>query len=126
MFRITDNLATHGLGETTYPATTLQEGFLDDFWIVDVRDMLDEWQPVDAYRKKIDYAIACLKEHRRIVICCGAGQSRSPAIAIAVLMKQHDMDFDSAYNLVKGQVPIADIEPCHISRLKELFNIGPA
>ncbi|NWG36113.1 dual specificity protein phosphatase [Nitrososphaera sp.] len=126
MFKVTDTLATHGLGETTYPAKGLQEGFLGetDFWIVDVRDMLDESQPVDVYRQKIDYAISCLEKHGRIVVCCGAGQSRSPAIAIGVLMKRYSMDFYDAYNLVRENVPVAQIEPSHIRRLKELFDVG--
>lgn len=126
MFKISDRLATHGLGETTYPANELQDGFLDgtNFWIVDVRDMLDESQPVDVYRKKIDYAISCLEKHERIVICCGAGQSRSPAIAIGVLMKRYNMDFYDAYNLVRERVPVAQIEPSHMVNLKRLFNVG--
>src|SRR5437867_4402345 len=126
MFKITDNLAVHGLGETTYPATKLQEGLLDntDYWIVDVRDILDESQPIEVYRDKIDYAISSLAIHKKIVLCCGAGQSRSPAIAIGVLMKRYNMDFYDAYNLVREKVPIAQIEPCHISKQKKLFNVG--
>jgi predicted protein tyrosine phosphatase len=126
LFKITDNLAIHGLGETTYPAAKLQEGQLadTDYWIVDVRDMLDESQSIEVYRQKIDYAISCIEKHKKIVICCGAGQSRSPAIAIGVLMKRYNMDFYDAYNLVREKVPMAQIEPCHISKLKKLFNIG--
>jgi predicted protein tyrosine phosphatase len=126
MFQITDSLATHGLGETTYPAARLEEGFLDNtgFWIVDVRDMLDESQPVDAYKRKIDYALLCLDKHKKVVVCCGAGQSRSPAIAIGILMKRFNMDFYDAYNLVREKVPIAQIEPCHINKLKQLFHVG--
>jgi predicted protein tyrosine phosphatase len=127
LFKITDSIAVHGLGESDYPAKALQEGFLDksDSWIVDVRDIRDESQPAGAYRDKIDYAIECLNNHGRIVICCGAGQSRSPAIAIGVLMKKYDMDFYDAYNLVREKVPNAEIEPCHIEKLKRLFNVGP-
>jgi len=126
LFKITDAISIHGLGETTYPAKALQEGFLDgtDSWIVDVRDMLDESQPAEKYTEKIDYAISCMKEHKKIVICCGSGQSRSPAIAIGVLMKKYNMDFYDAYNLIREKVPTAQIEPCHISKLKKLFNVG--
>lgn len=126
MFKITENLATHGLGETTYPAAKLDGGLLadTDFWIVDVRDMLDESQPIEVYQQKIDHAISCLDKHEKIAVCCGAGQSRSNAIAIGVLMKKYSMDFYDAYNLIREKVPIAQIEPCHISKLKKLFNVG--
>ncbi len=126
MFKITNAIATHGLGETNYPATALDGRMLDetDYWIVDVRDMLDESQPAEVYQKKIEYAISCLDKNKKIVICCGAGQSRSNAIAIGVLMKKYNMDFYDAYNLVREKVPIAQIEPCHISKLKKMFNVG--
>lgn len=124
--KIRENLAIHGLGEGTYPAAKLEEGKLADadYWIVDVRDMLDESQPIDVYSQKIDYAISCLDKHKKIVICCGAGQSRSPAIVIGVLMKRYNIDFYSAYNLVREKVLVAQIEPCHISKLKKLFSVG--
>lgn len=126
MFKIADSLAVHALRESTYPAAKLQEGFLDntDYWIVDVRDILDESQPIEVYRDKIDQAISALTQHKKIVICCGAGQSRGPAIAIGVLMKRYNMDFYDAFNLVSEKVPIAQIEPCHIGKLKKLFNVG--
>lgn len=126
MYKITENIATHWLGETTYPATALDKGKLEnaDYWIVDVRDMLDEPQDIEIYRKKIDYAVSCLEEHKKIVVCCGAGMSRSPAIALGVLTQKYNMDFYGAYNLVHEKVPIAEIEPCHINKLKKLFNVG--
>ena len=126
MFKITDNLATHGLGEWTYPEKTRRHGQLEgtDFWIVDVRDMRDESQPLEVYQDKIEHAISNLERYGKIVICCGAGQSRSNAIAIGVLMKYRHMDFYDAYNQVTEKVPIAQIEPCHISALKKLFNVG--
>ena len=75
MFKITDKIAAHGLGETTYPATALQDGRLEDtdFWIVDVPDRLYESQPSGVYHKKIEYAISCLNKNEKIVLCCGAG-----------------------------------------------------
>jgi len=86
--------------------------------------MLDESQPAEIYKQKIDDAISTLAKHKKIVICCGAGQSRSPAIASGILMKHYNMDFYNAYNLVREKVPEALIEPCHISKLKKLFNVG--
>jgi protein-tyrosine phosphatase len=126
MFKITDKIATHGLGESNYPATAFDDGWLKDtdFWIVDVRDILDESQPAEVYERTIQRAITALDKNEKIVICCGAGQSRSNAIAIGVLMKKYNMDFYDAYNLVREKVPIAQIEPCHISKLKRMFNVG--
>lgn len=34
------------------------------------------------------------------------------------------MDFYDAYNLIREKVPIAQIEPSHMSKLKKLFNVG--
>lgn len=39
-------------------------------------------------------------------------------------MKHNNMDFYDAYNLVREKVPVAQIEPGHIERLKKLFNVG--
>jgi hypothetical protein len=62
MFKISDNIATHGLGErtTTVIGEDLEQGILKgtDFWIVDVRDMIDGNQPLELYQRKIDYAIS--------------------------------------------------------------------
>ena len=130
MYKITDKIATHGLGETNYPMDEMQmmqdRGFLadTDFWVVDVRDMLDEPQPHNIYMSMISRAVSALNEHRKIVICCGAGQSRSPAIAIGVLMEKYKMDFYDAYDLIREKVPIAEIEPCHISAIKKIYNVG--
>ena len=39
-------------------------------------------------------------------------------------MKHYNMDFYDAYNLIREKVSIAQIEPCHISKLKKLFDVG--
>jgi protein-tyrosine phosphatase len=126
MFQITNKIATHGLGESNYPETVLRDGLLEDtdFWIVDVRDMEDWSQPIEVYERSIQRAIAALDKNKRIVICCGAGQSRSNAIALGVLMKKYDMGFYDAYNLIMEKVPIAQIDPFHIAALKKLFKVG--
>lgn len=124
MFRITNNLATHGLGETTYPVTTLKEWLLEntDFWIVDVRDMLDEPQDIEVYKNKIECHIP-LAESWKDCHLLRSRRSRSPAIAIGVLIKHYKMDYYDAYNLVHDKVPVAEIEPCHINKLKKMFEL---
>jgi predicted protein tyrosine phosphatase len=127
LFKITDSIAVDGIGESNYPATALQDGYLDksEYWVVDVRDMKDESQPEEVYERKIEYAIDCLNKHNKIVICCGAGQSRSPAIAIGVLLKRYYMNFYDAFDLVKEKVPNAEIEPIHLAKLRKIFSVGP-
>jgi predicted protein tyrosine phosphatase len=57
------------------------------------------------------------------VICCGAGKSRSNAIALGVLV-ENGMDFYDALELVKARVPIRHIDPSHITALKRLFKVS--
>ncbi len=130
MYVITPWLATHGLGETSYPIVNEMQmiqdrGYLAEtpYWIVDVRDMLDEPQSLDTYMQTISRAVGWKRAKEKIVICCGAGQSRSNAIAIGVLIEVCKMNFYEAHDLVRDKVPIAQIEPCHISALKKLYNV---
>jgi protein-tyrosine phosphatase len=116
------------MDEMQIAQSKLQEGpYLKgtDFYIVDVRDMLDEPQPLETYIYMISRAITTLNKHKKIVICCGAGQSRSNAIAIGVLMEKYKMNFYDAYSLIREKVPITLIEPCHLSALKEIYDVGP-
>lgn len=126
MYKITEYLATHGLGESSYPMERIKTGeVLEDtgFAIVDVRLMLDEPQPLEVYKNTIAIAMVALNRRGKIVICCGAGQSRSNAIALAVLMIKENMDFYDAWEKVKERVPICMIESCHISAIKKLFGV---
>lgn len=108
------------------PKDKLETGRLledTDFVILDCRDLLDEANEHQAYIDKIHEAEELLKKHEKIVVCCGAGASRSPAIAIAILTKYCSMTFQQAYDLVHEKVPIAEIEPCHLNSLKRIFNV---
>lgn len=133
LFRITDSLATHGLGGLVSTGERsgieLVQGQLAEtgFGVLDVRDMFDATQPVSTYDKKIDDAISVLERHGRVVVCCSAGQSRSNSIAIGVLIRKYGMDFYAAFELVREKVPVVLIAPCHIDALKELFKVpaGP-
>jgi protein-tyrosine phosphatase len=79
--------------------------------------------PVADVLKKIDLAWELMQKHGRVVICCVAGISRRYAIALGILVKYGGMDFYDAWELVKDRVPIANINPSHISKLKKLFNV---
>lgn len=129
MYKITDTLATHALGEIQYPLPKekLETGHLfdnTDFVILDCRDLLDEPNERQAYLDKLNEAEKLLQENKKIVVFCGAGLSRSPAIAIAILTKFHNMSFHEAYNLVHTKVPDIEIESCHIKSLAKILNIN--
>jgi protein-tyrosine phosphatase len=129
MFKITENLATHGLGETTYPLAKdkLRTGQIlegTDFMILDCRDMRDEYNPPEVYEKKLWEAADIIETHGKVVIYCGAGQSRSPAIALGVLTGYYRMNFYDAHNMIRETVPIVQIEPSHITALKKMFDVG--
>jgi predicted protein tyrosine phosphatase len=92
--------------------------------VADVRDLYDDdSNSLEDYEKKIDLAWELMRRYGRVVICCVAGISCSNAIALGVLVKHFDMDFYDAWTLVEDRVPIANINPSHISKLKRLFNV---
>lgn len=127
MFSVNEVLAVHALGEKGYYPllyVDLDVGMIKGHRIVDVRCLYDE--PLNNhndYRLNIMRAVSWLEIDERVVICCGAGISRSPAIAVGVLVKHFKMNFYDAMNLVDEKVPTAQIEPCHISALKHIFNV---
>ena len=132
MYRILDNLATHGIGENiltdggkSRTGMKLAPGrIMGEWYIVDVRDMLNHGgNPVSLYKKKIFTVAGFLLEDKKIVICCGSGHSRSNAIAIGVLADKFGMNFYDALELVKKKVPICKINPSHIDALKKLFDV---
>ena len=130
MFKIIENkLATQGIHE--FSCQELKDvdygtgGITNITWpVADVRDLYDDdSNSMEDYEKKIDFAWELMQKHGRVVICCVAGISRSNAIAVGVLVKHGGMDFYDALELVKDRVPIANINPSHISKLKRLFNV---
>lgn len=127
IYQITEYLATSAIGENYYPMPKelLQTGkMLEDWTILDVRDLLDERNPIQAYEKKLFEAANLIQiTADKIVVCCGAGQSRSNAIALGILTGYYGMDFYEAWELVKDKVPICLIDPSHIRALKKIFKI---
>ena len=127
MFRINDVLATHGLGgEPYYPMRYVdcETGHIDGWRVVDVRPLLDEPGNSQAdYLLNVARVTSWLDAGERVVVCCGAGQSRSNAVAIAVLVRRFKMDYWDAFELVREKVPIMEIEPCHIAALKRMFKV---
>ena len=135
MYKILDNLATHGLAydndgdNKRYPISkdsvseqeilTFSEKTDKDgnkWLIIDARILSDyEVNDIDDYLALIDAALRALYQNHNVVICCGAGISRSNAIALGVLMKHFHRDFYDAVDLIEEKVPICNIDPLHIT-----------
>ncbi len=57
--------------------------------IVDVRDLVDKaGNDIDYIKSKIDESLVFLQQHKKIIICCDYGMSRSNSIGIGVLWVQ--------------------------------------
>ena len=132
MYIITDEIATHGIGETVHPLpwTDRKIGTLNDWKIYDVRFLSDlgEENPDAIYALTINdihQDICDYNDGQKVVICCGAGQSRSCAIAVGVLMQMNGMNYYDAVELVKLRVPICHMDPSHLAALRRLFHVGP-
>ena len=123
MYRITNNLATVGLGVAD--ANEVYDSFyLKNWLLIDVRHLKDDGSntPED-YMAKIDEAGELIDLKCNVVIGCVAGESRSNSIALGVLVKYFHLDFYDAWELVKKHVPICHIDPSHINKLKKLFGV---
>ena len=127
MYQITKELATHGIGEKgTHPLPWDERdiGFIDGWQIYDVRFLSDlgEDNPLALYALTIKDVCHQLATHKT-VICCGAGQSRSNAIAVGALTYACMWNYWEALALVKSEVPICNIDPSHLAALKKLFRV---
>jgi protein-tyrosine phosphatase len=130
LFKIIENkLATQGIQQFSY--RVLNEGnhqtneFTAQSWpVVDVRDLYDDGSSkLEVYEKKIDLSWQVIQNYGRVVVCCVAGVNRSNAIALGVLVKYFEMDFDDAMALIRKKVPIANIDLLHIVQLKKLLKL---
>jgi hypothetical protein len=98
--------------------------------ILDVRKLND-----DGSNKLMDYARLIMvgrhyiSHNDHVIVCCHVGHSRSNAIAVGILTEcgaRYDltpMNFFDACNLVVNKVPVCNIDPSHISKLKKLFGV---
>ena len=141
MYKILDNLATHGIAYNhdnnyyliskdsvseeeilTFSEATDEDG--SKWLIIDARILSDyKVNDIQDYLALIDTCLLALNQNHRILVCCGAGISRSNAVALGVLVKHFKMDFYDAWELIKEKVPISNIDPLHIVALKKIFNV---
>lgn len=102
--------------------------------ILDCRHLSDSNEnDLKSYRVTINTGIKLLKQinmdkrysdrFKGIVCCCSAGQSRSNAIAIGILIEEFLLDFWKAWDLIREKNPICNIAQHHIDALKKIYNI---
>ena len=90
--------------------------------IIDARILRDyEVNDIDNYLALIDAASHALDQNHSVVICCGAGISRSNAMALGVLMKHFHMNFCDALDLIVEKVPICNIDPITHYSIKKRY-----
>jgi protein-tyrosine phosphatase len=126
MYKILDNLATHGIGEPGILKgySECKQGLIDRFRIIDVRTLIDGPNPLFDYELNIMRVISYLEIDEKVVICCRLGISRSNAIALGVLVYYFKMNLNQAMELIGSKVPICNILSPHILALQKLLNIG--
>jgi protein-tyrosine phosphatase len=125
MYKILDNLATHGIGEPGILKgySECKQGSVDNFRIIDVRTLVDGPNPSFDYELNIMRAISYLEIDEKVVIYCRLGMSRSNAIALGVLVHYFKIDFNRALELIISKIPICNILTPHILTLQKLLNI---
>lgn len=100
------------------------EFFNKDWIVLDCRGLRDEGpSPKSWYKTLITQGNQIKNNGYPVVCCCSAGQSRSSAIAVALLVHSFSMEFYQALELVKEKNPLCLIAPQHISTLKKIFKV---
>jgi hypothetical protein len=127
MYKILENLATHGLGEPRELKNYIdgQIGFIDDFRIIDVRKLPEFVAPPSPaeYKLNIIRVTSYLELGDKVAICSSRGMNRSNAVALGVLVQHFKMDFFKAWELIQTRVPICNIISANIVALTKLFNV---
>jgi rhodanese-related sulfurtransferase len=127
MYKILENLATHGLGEPSELSgyVDCEIGFKDDFRIIDVRTLpeFDAPSSLSEYKLNIMRVTSYLELGEKVVVCCSHGMNRSNSIALGVLVQYHKMNFFKALELIQSRVPICTIISTNIVALTKLFNV---
>ena len=103
-------LATYGLGNWQYNKDKIGE-----FKILDLRKLRDDdSNSLEDYKRLIDEGCQMLDKHRKVVIGCLAGISRSNAIAMGILMQKYGLSFEEAFDVVSDRIKNCLIEPSHL------------
>ena len=122
MYRINDTLAVDVIPQTKEDMRYVDAvvGNIDGFCIVDIRMLKNSQSNSDGeYLLNIVRVTSWLQCNNKVVICSNAARSRSPAIAIGVLVKYFKLDFYNAWEQVRKKVANANID-YHIMSIKNI------
>ena len=134
MYRVLEGLASNAIGEIEHPLPKeklqtgeeirIKNGFINERWkIVDCRDLRDDIRnPLNEYSNKINQVREFRTDDYRVMVCCGAGQSRSNAIILGYLV-DFGLNFYDSLELIKDKVPICKIGECHLDAIKEIYGV---
>ncbi len=126
MYRINDILAIDAIPQTKEDMRYVDAvvGNIEGFRIIDVRMLKgSQSNPDGEYLLNIVRVTSWLQCKEKVVICSSSARSRSPAIAVGVLVKYFKLDFYSAWDQVRKKVPNANID-CHIISIKRISGVG--
>lgn len=107
---ITKNLGTMSQAEQPPEGT----------FVVDVRDLVDGYNPPEKVKPKLENIIRLLRQEEKVFVMCAAGVSRANAIAAGVLYLMNTYDsYEEALAFVKQKVPRAAPNAGIIRAVKE-------
>ena len=67
----------------------------------------DEFNEDEKIKEAINYVMARLRAEKKVVVYCGAGQSRSPTVAAIAFCLLNNKNFDDIINILDSQSYIA-------------------
>jgi protein-tyrosine phosphatase len=62
----------------------------------------------DTFARAVRDAVTALRDGDRVLVCCSAGASRSPAVAATALAVVSDLDLNDAFQQVSSRRPVVD------------------
>ena len=91
--------------------------------VYNMMDLEDGWNEPEQLAGRMLMIIADLKAHRRVIIMCAAGISRSNGMAMGVLSAYHNLAFDDAKRIVEKMCPRANPMPDLMDAVKEAVQL---
>lgn len=99
---------------------------IHDFQLIDVRDLVDKaGNRPDIVREKIRHGTKCLKEGKKIVVCCDYGISRSNAIAAGILASYEKTSLDASVRQVQEATGETEIKLEPLSAVRSALEGDP-